>query len=278
MTPINTEGNDSFKEVKQANFRGAIAGGLASALVGGMLGAVVGELSSGLAGAAVAGLLGAAVGRVKTVKFPTGKQVDIYLNADPTLSKYIHHKVNKGLKVEGDIRFLSNEEFVKVCFEYLAGRMSAVTKLAKLSLNASDHQDEVKKMALRTKGFLHQGKIYINQDKAEAGTVIHESLHFFQDISYYKLGINSNEGTTEYFTRLVCGKHEITRSKKYQKQYECIENLVRICGKDKLAQAYFQGDIFALEMTVDATKGQGTYQQWISLMNQSDFEKANKLL
>ena len=118
----------------------------------------------------------------------------------------------------------------------------------------------------------------LNQDKAEAGTVIHESLHFFQDISYYKLGINSNEGTTEYFTRLLCDKHKITRRQKYQKQYECIETLVRVCGKDKLAGAYFQGHISALQMAVDAAKGQGTYQLWISLMNQSDFEKANKLL
>jgi hypothetical protein len=214
---IYIEVDSEFKEVKQLDFRGFIRGGLAGAAVGSMLGAFMGDPTEGLISAAMGGLLGAALGRQKKVKFPTGKQVDIYLNADPMLSKHIQDKVNRGFKVEGHIRFLEREEFVDVCFEYFAARMSTMTKLPQLKepLKASNLEDKVQELAYRTNGLLCQGLIYINQDKAEAGTVIHESLHFFQDISYYKLDININEGTTEYFTHLICESNRITRRQKY---------------------------------------------------------------
>jgi hypothetical protein len=45
-----------------------------------------------------------------------------------------------------------------------------------------------------------------------------------------------------------------------------------------LAGAYFQGNISALQLAVDGSKGQGTFSQWVSLMNEKKFETANQLL
>lgn len=81
-----------------------------------------------------------------------------------------------------------------------------------------------------------------------------------------------------YFTRLICDSNQIMRRQKYHLQYECLQKLVEVCGKDRLAGAYFQGNILALQLAVDGTKGQGTFWQWISLMNENLFETATKLL
>jgi len=247
-------------------------GGVTGAAVGGVLGVAVGDFP--LEGSIIGGLLGVIAGglllngeqKKNEFQFPTGKQVDIYFNTHPILKRYIEDKLKRGLKVEGNLHFLSNDEFVEECIEYITQQM-----------NFDD--SEAREIALQANGYLSMRKIYINQDRAHAGTLIHEAVHLFQDRRYAKeLGFNKHCGTTEYFTRLLCDSQQLIRHPKYPAQYECLENLVRACGQEKLAEAYFQGNISALERVVDATKGQRTFRKWKVFMNNDKFEEAKELL
>lgn len=275
---------------KKTNRKGPLAIGVAGAALGGMLGAALGEWTSLLAGAVIGAGLAATAARLlyneatkghEHVAFPTGREADFYLNATPQITKYIKDKVDRGLKVEGHLHFLPDNEFEPLCFDYLLDRFSKGANLpqGKTPIEASEPVSVAREVAKRSPAFQYNFQIYINQEKAEAGTVIHESLHLFQEHSYAKrVGPDSNEGTTEYFTRLICDKHQITRSPKYAVQYECIKILVALCGEDKLAGAYFQGSISALESAVDAKKGKGTFQMWLEFMKRRNFKRANNLL
>ncbi|MGB0385801.1 MAG: hypothetical protein ACPGWR_13355 [Ardenticatenaceae bacterium] len=276
---------------KKTNRTAPIAGGVAGAAFG-MLAAALGDSMELLPGAAIGGVLGATAVRLLItatkgqkhglkVAFPTGRETDFYLNATPLIQKYIKNKVDFGLKVEGRLHFLPNHEFEPLCFDYLLDGLSKGANLppGKKPIKASGDVSRARKVAQKTNAFQAFGEIYINLDKAGAGTVIHESLHLFQEISYLKdLDVNINEGTTEYFTRLICAKHQITRRPKYPVQHECIKKLVAVCGEDKLAEAYFYGHLSVLESAVDAKKHKGTFQMWIELMKETRFEDANKLL
>lgn len=263
---------------EETNLGGAIAGGLTGAAVGGILGAAVGDFP--VPGSIIGGLLGVIAGgfllngeqKKNEIQFPTGKQVDIYFNTHPQLSRYIEDKFKRGLKVEGNLHFLSNDEFVEECIEYITQHMNFET-------GVHYSQEEASEIALQTNAYLSIREIYINQDRAHAGTLIHEAVHLFQDRKYGReLGRHINEGTTEYFTRLLCDHHQLTRHPKYPRQYECIKNVVRVCGQDKLAEAYFLGNISALERALDATKGHRTFWKWKDLMEKKKFDAANKLL
>ncbi|MGB0384704.1 MAG: hypothetical protein ACPGWR_07765 [Ardenticatenaceae bacterium] len=261
---------------EETNLAGGIVGGVTGAAVGGMLGTALADLP--LEGLIIGGLLGVVAGGLllngeqKRNEFPTGKQVDIYFNTHPPLSRYIEDKLKRGIKVEGNLHFLSNDEFVEECIEYITQHMN-------LDTGVHYSEEEAEELALGSSGYLFMRKIYINQDKAHAGTVIHEAVHLFQEARYAKeLGRNINEGTTEYFTRLLCDSHQLTRHPKYRLQYECIEQLVNLCGQEKLAEAYFLGNISVLERVVDATKGQRTFMKWKKLMEDRDFKEANQLL
>ena len=275
---------------KQTNWKGPIVGGVLGAVVGGILGPVFGESMTALDLAVMGGVLGAFAGYSLTIKgkkhevkveFPTGREVDFYLNATPLIEKYIKDKVDRGLKIEGNLHFLPNKEFEQQAFKHSLDRFSKGAKLpqGKKAIKASGRVSRAREVAKRMKAFQTETYIYINRETAEAGTVIHESLHLFQEYSYAeRVRVDANEGTTEYFTRLICAEHQIRRSQKYSAQYECIKKLVAVCGEDKLAGAYFQGHILALEMAVDASKGDGTFQMWTEFMDSREFSKANRLL
>lgn len=268
--------------------RSVIVGGMAGATIGGMLGTALGESYEVLGLTVIGAVLGAVTSRFFTstkdsdaVRFPTAREVDLYLNATPLIHQYIKNKVSKGLKVEGNLHFLASKEFEEEAFKHTLDRLSKEAKLpqGKTPIKASGLVNQAREVAKRMNAFQTLTSIYINPEKAEAGTVIHESLHLFQEVSYAKrVDIDVNEGTTEYFTRLICAQHQIKRSQKYPLQYESIKKLVTVCGEEKLAAAYFQGNILALEMTVDARKGDGTFHLWTEFIKRQEFSKANKLL
>jgi hypothetical protein len=211
---------------KQTNLRGAIAVGAAGAAIGGMLGAAAPDFA--LEGSIIGGLLGVIAGLLlngeQKKNFPTDKQVDMYFDTHPILKRYVEDKFKRGLKVEGHLHFLSNDEFVEEYTEYITQHINVKTRVHYT-------EEEAKERALRANAYLSRGKIYINQNKAHASTVIHEAVHLFQDRRYgYELDINKHCGTTEYFTRLLCDSHlQLTRHPKYPKQSECIEKLLRAC-------------------------------------------------
>lgn len=179
------------------NWRGTIVGGIVGAAVGGTLGIVV-DSQGALEGTAIGSLVGFCgtffmLSKLRPTKgqkksaFPKDYEVDLYLNANSLIKKYIQGKVSEGLKIEGNLHFLSNDEFEPLCFNYLLNDLAKGLKLpsTKTPIEASNLYDQAREVAKRSHAFKIGSRIYINQETAEAGTVIHESIHFFQDISYY---------------------------------------------------------------------------------------------
>ena len=92
-----------------------------------------------------------------------------------------------------------------------------------------------------------QGRVWIEQNSGNAGTMLHEGMHKYSGGAYLStLGFNMNEGTTEYFTRIICKDLSVDRGN-YETQYKLIDRLVTITSRDQVAAAYFDGDIDGLK-------------------------------
>lgn len=206
---------------------------------------------------------------------PTGKEVDTYLKANPFIKKYLDDKFKKGIKAENSLHILTPEQFGKKLVEYLQKFKNPQTGSYYTEEEACDSEANIEAFQ-----DIYTSNIYLHQERVVAGTVIHECLHLFQDLSYAStVGENVNEGSTEYFTKLICYEQKIPLqvSKAYQKSVRSIEKLVQASSEDLLAGAYFQGQIFALETAIDA-EGKGIFLRWLRLMKQGQYRNANALL
>lgn len=93
-----------------------------------------------------------------------------------------------------------------------------------------------------------QGRVWIEQNSGNAGTMLHEGMHKYSHDDYLStLGFNMNEGTTEYFTRIICKDLSIDRGN-YETQYKLIDTLAtKVTTRDVVAAAYFDGAIDGLK-------------------------------
>ncbi len=91
------------------------------------------------------------------------------------------------------------------------------------------------------------GRIWVERNSGNAGTVIHEGMHkYSSDAVLSTLGFNVNEGMTEYFTRIICADVGIVRTN-YGSNHELIVALAGKVTKDVVASSYFGGNIDALK-------------------------------
>ena len=101
------------------------------------------------------------------------------------------------------------------------------------------------------------GYIYIHSEKGDAGTLIHESVHFYApDACLRALGEPLNEGLTEYFARLVMPAEVGSKRTKYPKGFAFAVDLLGVVGQDALAKAYFQGDVAGVQSAFAAEQWQ----------------------
>jgi hypothetical protein len=122
-------------------------------------------------------------------------------------------------------------------------------------------------------------ELHIHINRGETATTIHESVHSFSHDSYSRrVGSKANEGTTEYFTRVICTEQGIIRGNIYPDELRSVEKLVATSSREILAAAYFQGNIADLENTINSAKGAGTFAQWITFMCHGQFASADALL
>lgn len=100
------------------------------------------------------------------------------------------------------------------------------------------------------------------------GTAIHEAMHQRAHANFFpgKAGENTNEGTTELFTRVVIAYagSKIERNV-YEDQKTAMLRLQGICGLKALAQWYFKGDFSGVEKSLGSK-----LQQFLYWMDSTD--------
>ena len=123
-----------------------------------------------------------------------------------------------------------------------------------------------------TNAFVERGSpegidlVWVHRDRGDAGTVIHEAMHLYSNASYRgDLGSRTNEGTTEYFTRIVTDAEGIARDT-YPGELSGVNALVAATSQQTLADAYFGGDIAGLRAAAS-----GNFQRWLDAMNAKDW-------
>lgn len=92
-------------------------------------------------------------------------------------------------------------------------------------------------------GFYHPGTDAIHlRPTANVGHALHEAIHKFASRGFRgQLGGFLDEGVTHYFTNQVLAEQELDPSHTYAKELRCANELVRLCGHERVANAYFQG-------------------------------------
>lgn len=95
-------------------------------------------------------------------------------------------------------------------------------------------------------GFTQDGIIYLNADKGDPGTLIHEGVHQHAPDDFgANFGNKLNEGVTEYFARKVCARLAIPR-KSYAEEFAAASKFIAALGEETVARAYFQGQVTVL--------------------------------
>ena len=182
------------------------------------------------------------------VDHTTGEEVDTYLSAHPFLSAYVAEKFDaEGNGANGKVNILDAGAFKDAWVAYATVRTNPDTGSTFTEAEALAWEPTVN-------AYQGDGQIYIHEERGEAGTAIHESVHLFAHSTWVPaVGFNANEGTTEYFTRMVCDEQGITRGAFYTDQRSSVEVLAGEVGDAPLASAFFQGDIDGLESEVNGS-------------------------
>lgn len=216
---------------------------------------------------------------VKKVAHTEGKKVDTYADASPFLKKYVEAKIKGGTKAEGHVHIYNAADFKVKCVDYLMAHQNPDTGKTFTKAEAEAWEPTIN-------AYQDAGEIHIHEERGETATAIHESIHLYSNDSYLdKLGFNANEGTTEYWTRLLCTEQKIKRGPYYADQFRAVSRLIGAVGKKTVAAAYFNGDIDGLKKALDARapkpkKGKiakSLFDTWVGYMKQGRYTSANAL-
>ncbi len=207
----------------------------------------------------------------------TGKEVDAYLDASPFFKKLVADAVKAGKKADGHVHIYTKADFLTKCEAYLKGKENPNTGAVFTDAEATE-------FAKTVNAFQEASEIHVNEERGEAATTVHESMHLFAEASVVdKVGFNVNEGMTEYFTRKLCAEQTpaIPRSDYYSDQHKSVKKLVGYATEDVVAAAYFGGKLAELGAAVDkkaGASGAGTYAKWIGYMKLGKYAEADALL
>ena len=233
------------------------------------------SLQAGIGNHAVGALLQrepAAAPPRPAVEHTSGKVVDDALTASPYFAKLIEAKFKGGTKADGHVYVESESVFEE------AYTRSALTK-TNPATGKLHTEEEARAKAKLAAAFPDKGDIHVNEAFGDPGTVVHEAMHLFSSPYLRVVGYNATEGTTEYFTKLLCTEVGITRGVHYADRLAPVEKLIALLGGDEvLAAAYFQDKLAELEAAVDAKKTAGTFDQWVTAMRAGKYTEADALL
>lgn len=150
------------------------------------------------------------------------------------MSMYVAEAVKAGKKVEGQIGIVAGADWDRAGVAHYGENTW-------FRASPTPKKDAIN-------GFVDSaGRIWVERNSGNAGTVIHEGMHkYSSDAVLSTLGFNVNEGMTEYFTRIICADEGIVRSN-YGSNHELIVALAGKVTKDVVASSYFGGNLEALK-------------------------------
>ena len=147
------------------------------------------------------------------------------------MSAYVTEAVKKGRKIEGQIGIVAGTDWDRAGVAHYGEQVwhRATPTPKKNAIN----------------GFVDgSGRVWVERNSGNPGTVIHEGLHKYSDGAVLStMGFNTNEGMTEYFTRLICADLGITRGN-YANNHDLVTTLATtVTTKEVIASSYFDGKI-----------------------------------
>jgi hypothetical protein len=160
----------------------------------------------------------------KQMRHPTGASVDRLILA--TLGDFLREE-NRVSKIAGHVAVLREDAYKKVVAQF-------------------EKSPQALPEAQASTAFQHEGRIFINADKGDPGTLIHEGCHQFAPDDFKNtFGNDLNEGVNEYFARKAMSGlpyFPMYRSE-YAKQFAVASALVDALSEPVVAHAYFQAKI-----------------------------------
>ena len=200
------------------------------------------------------------------------------------MDKYVTNAVKAGKQIEGQVGVVGGADWDRAGIAHYG---EAVWK-------TGPPPKTPKKDAIN--GFVDsQGRVWIEQNSGNGGTMLHEGMHKYSHEDYLStLGFNMNEGTTEYFTRIICKDLGISRGN-YETQYKLIDTLAtKVTTRDVVAAAYFDGNIDGLKSAFKAYRkskkgffgklltSEATYEKdwtdFVAKFRAGEYEKARKYI
>lgn len=183
----------------------------------------------------------------KAVAHTPAAKVPALLAAEPLLAPYVGKGGGKALKV----KVLKRPDLAKAYIAY--------------ALKQGIPPEEAQAKAAITAAFtdLDTGQIYLDRDRGDPGTIVHEGLHLRSSRDFVQ-GVHQkiNEGTTELFTRKVCEKAKIERTQDdYVNWMLAVEKLVTKSSIEALALAYFRNDTSKLHDDLEQIRP-GLWTDW----------------
>ena len=130
-------------------------------------------------------------------------------------------------------------------------------------------------------GYYFDQRLYVNGNHVQVPlTVAHERLHQLAHPRFREtLGRDLDEGLTERFARGIHSDLGIADAAKvYPHEQRIVNMLSARVGEDRLASAYFKGEMTALRSHLDADLGSGTFQRFAQAMKARDLKGAEALL
>lgn len=158
---------------------------------------------------------------------PHGDITDMSIRSDIEIMREFGELIRdvsmRGVEVLGRVVVLQGDDWVRTMKTFHPGESSS----------------DLKKINAETTG----GIIYLNADRGDEGTLIHESIHqYAPDDFAAAFGNELNEGATEYFARKITTRLNIPRAV-YESNIALITPIIQRLGEGVIARAYFQADI-----------------------------------
>jgi hypothetical protein len=183
----------------------------------------------------------------KAVAHTPAAKVPGLLAAEPLLAPYVGKGGGKALKV----KVLKRPDLAKAYIAY--------------AIKQGIPAEEARAKAPITAAFtdLDTGQIYLDRDRGDPGTIVHEGLHLRSSREFVQ-GVHQkiNEGTTELFTRKVCAQAKIERTQDdYVNWMLAVEKLVTKSSIEALALAYFRNDTSKLQDDLEQVRP-GLWTDW----------------